>query len=245
MAAIGVPQRDFLCPLAEGRQQGRPACTAPGCPHPWQHGPGPGSPLGTAAPGTCRESCLTRSGQWFPPPGRSRSCGAHSGLPTSPLTGFLHPQVIFLGLPSLPRAAWHSGDGQPGTCAARSREGALVPAHPLGHFFFLIGILLQGGGCSTPPPMCDSAMCWARGCCCHCGYQSLGTSRWVPAAGYESLGASRPRSQSKCFITSIKHLPPVPPAAPSPSHRRGGGSCSLSLWHISSARRPQAPGNPG
>lgn len=151
MAAIGVPQRDFLCPLAEGRQQGRPACTAPGCPHPWQHGPGPGSPLGTAAPGTCRESCLTRSGQWFPPPGRSRSCGAHSGLPTSPLTGFLHPQVIFLGLPSLPRAAWHSGDGQPGTCAARSREGALVPAHPLGHFFFLIGILLQGGGCSTPP----------------------------------------------------------------------------------------------
>lgn len=112
MAAIGVPQRDFLCPLAAG-QAARPACPhGAWCRQPQQRGPGPGSALSTAEPSSCGGRCPTGSGQGCPcpsppAPGRSGSRGAHSGSPTFPPMGFLHPQVIFLGLPSLPRAAWH------------------------------------------------------------------------------------------------------------------------------------------
>lgn len=53
MAAIGVPQRDFLCPLAAG-QAARPACPhGAWCRQPQQRGPGPGSALSTAEPSSC------------------------------------------------------------------------------------------------------------------------------------------------------------------------------------------------
>lgn len=103
MVAIGVPQRDFPRPLAE---RARPARC--------------GHPRGTPGHG--------RSGSRGGRCPRARGCGspagpaarARSGLPRSPLGSFLPPQGIFLGLLSLPSAAWHC------------RAGSLAHAQPGG-----------------------------------------------------------------------------------------------------------------
>lgn len=136
MAAIGVPQRDFLCPLAAGAGSST-AGSGQAC----LHSTGSGIPSSTVqvVPWQMESQpllgkVLHLSGHGTPQVQKPQGSLRAAHVPTDKVFESL---VHFPGAALPPGAVWHSQDGQPGTCPARCQEQTLIPAHPLGHFFSL------------------------------------------------------------------------------------------------------------
>jgi len=205
------------------------------------------------------------------PPGRSRRPGARSGQPTAPLglsasSGRVPAAACLPGQP---------GTARVGSRHVPSRESGrgFNPSSSSRDFFPYRNIIIRQGFCSTPPDGSLGATPWVPASGYQSPfaglwvpvpwYRSLGASPWVPvhgylsqgtspgvkAPGYQSLGASPWVPAFVCQLSrepnrALRDQHQAPSRRP-PSHRRGGSSSSLSLQHISSARRQRAPGNPG
>lgn len=124
----------------------------------------------------CRGRCLTGVLAVVPPRQVPQPRGSFSTLPMSPLMGFLHPQVIFLGLPSLPRAAWHIPIQASGRGFNSSSSSWLL-------FLIYRNII-------TREEMFHCPCCAAVPCAgLRAAAGTAGTSPWVPVPGCKSLGA--------------------------------------------------------